>query len=160
MEELGANILATEGSTKKHKNPTMNIIIKSRREFIKKSGVIIAAASAFGTVGHLSATEKKEEEVSPPEGLMREHGVLKRILLVYGEALRRMDANEDLPRKTGREFSLPAFFRLNISLVSLDDELSSCALVRLFRSLPRAHPLASSMSLGSRRLHSRPRLSS
>src|SRR6184192_2836467 len=27
---------------------------------------------------------------------MREHGVLKRILLVYGEALRRMDANEDL----------------------------------------------------------------
>ena len=28
---------------------------------------------------------------------MREHGVLKRILLVYGEALRRMEANEDLP---------------------------------------------------------------
>jgi hypothetical protein len=68
--ELGANILATEGGTKKHKNPTMNIIIKSsRREFIKKSGVIIAAASAFGTAGHLSATEKKEEEVSPPRRL-------------------------------------------------------------------------------------------
>jgi len=67
MEELEANILAAEGSTKKHKNPTMNIIIKSSgREFIKKSGVIIAAASAFGTVGHLSATEK-EEEVSPPK---------------------------------------------------------------------------------------------
>src|SRR5207237_5282211 len=31
------------------------------------------------------------------EDLMREHGVLKRILLVYGEALRRMDAKEDLP---------------------------------------------------------------
>src|SRR5438067_6128371 len=75
----------------------MNIITKSsRREFIKKSGVIIAATSVFGTAGHLSATEKKEEEVSPPEDLMREHGVLKRILLVYGEALRRMDANEDL----------------------------------------------------------------
>lgn len=28
---------------------------------------------------------------------MREHGVLKRILLVYGEALRRIDTNEDLP---------------------------------------------------------------
>src|SRR4030095_8025312 len=26
-----------------------------------------------------------------------EHGALKRILLIYGEALRRMDANEDLP---------------------------------------------------------------
>src|SRR6266508_894175 len=76
----------------------MNIITKSsRREFIKKSGVIIAAASAGGTAGQLSATEKKEKEVSPPEDLMREHGVLKRILLIYGEALRRMDANEDLP---------------------------------------------------------------
>ena len=28
---------------------------------------------------------------------MREHGVLKRVLLVYGEALRRLDAKEDLP---------------------------------------------------------------
>jgi hemerythrin-like domain-containing protein len=41
--------------------------------------------------------EKPAEEVSPPEDLMREHGVLKRILLIYGEALRRMDAREDLP---------------------------------------------------------------
>lgn len=28
---------------------------------------------------------------------MQEHGVLKRILLVYGEAVRRLDANQDLP---------------------------------------------------------------
>jgi hemerythrin-like domain-containing protein len=28
---------------------------------------------------------------------MREHGVLKRILLIYGEAIRRIDNNEDLP---------------------------------------------------------------
>src|SRR6267378_2396119 len=28
---------------------------------------------------------------------MREHGVLKRILLIYGEAIRRIDGNEDLP---------------------------------------------------------------
>ena len=28
---------------------------------------------------------------------MREHGVLKRILLVYGEAIRRLDGNQDLP---------------------------------------------------------------
>jgi len=38
-----------------------------------------------------------EEEVSPAEDLMREHGVLKRVLLVYGEVLRRLDAREDLP---------------------------------------------------------------
>src|SRR4029453_15945213 len=41
--------------------------------------------------------DKPAEEVSPPEDLMREHGVLKRILLIYGEALRRVDTNEDLP---------------------------------------------------------------
>jgi hemerythrin-like domain-containing protein len=76
----------------------MDIITKSsRREFIKKGGVIIAATSALGTANHLSAAEEKVKEVSPPEDLMREHGVLKRILLVYSEALRRMEANEDLP---------------------------------------------------------------
>ena len=38
-----------------------------------------------------------DEGVSPAEDLMREHGVLKRVLLVYGEAIRRIDAGEDLP---------------------------------------------------------------
>jgi hemerythrin-like domain-containing protein len=28
---------------------------------------------------------------------MREHGVLKRILLIYGEAIRRMTTNQELP---------------------------------------------------------------
>lgn len=40
--------------------------------------------------------EQDEDEVSPVEDLMREHGVLKRVLLVYGEAIRRIDANQDL----------------------------------------------------------------
>ena len=31
---------------------------------------------------------------------MREHGVLKRVLLIYGEAIRRIDANADLPPDT------------------------------------------------------------
>src|SRR2546423_5653327 len=42
-------------------------------------------------------TAEKEIEVSPPEDLMREHGVLKRVLLIYGEALRRLDAKQDFP---------------------------------------------------------------
>ena len=42
---------------------------------------------------------KKEEagEVAPPEDLMREHGVLKRVLLVYREGIRRVNARQDLP---------------------------------------------------------------
>lgn len=31
---------------------------------------------------------------------MREHGELKRVSLVYGEAIRRIDANEDLDPKS------------------------------------------------------------
>jgi hemerythrin-like domain-containing protein len=70
----------------------------SRRKFLKAGGIFIAA-SGFSTGTNLlgKEEEKKENEVSPPEDLMREHGVLKRILLVYGEALRRMDASEELP---------------------------------------------------------------
>ena len=41
--------------------------------------------------------EEQAEEVAPPEDLMREHGVLKRVLLVYEEAIRRIDAKQDLP---------------------------------------------------------------
>jgi len=41
--------------------------------------------------------QSPDEEVSPAEDLMREHGVFKRILLVYGEGVRRIDANQDLP---------------------------------------------------------------
>ena len=40
-----------------------------------------------------------EEEVSPAEDLMREHGALERILLIYGEAVQRLRANQDLPPK-------------------------------------------------------------
>jgi hemerythrin-like domain-containing protein len=70
----------------------------SRRKFLGTSGLVFAA-SALGGAASLfgKEEEKKNEQVSPPEDLMREHGVLKRILLVYSEALRRMDANEDLP---------------------------------------------------------------
>jgi len=39
--------------------------------------------------------EEKEEEVSTNEDLMREHGVLNRILLVYDEVLRRIHTKQD-----------------------------------------------------------------
>lgn len=76
----------------------MNIITNSRRKFIKAGGIVLAASLVGGASKALAKEdEKKKDEVSPPEDLMREHGVLKRILLVYGEALRRMEVNEDLP---------------------------------------------------------------
>ena len=38
--------------------------------------------------------EEEEEDVSTNEDLMREHGVLNRVLLIYDEALRRIQAKE------------------------------------------------------------------
>ncbi len=40
--------------------------------------------------------EHEEAEVTPGEDLMQEHGVLERVLLVYDEAARRIDAGEAL----------------------------------------------------------------
>jgi len=40
------------------------------------------------------AKRQAEEEVSTNEDLMREHGVLNRILLIYDEAIRRIQARE------------------------------------------------------------------
>jgi len=39
-------------------------------------------------------------QISPAEDLMREHGVLNRILLIYEEIIRRMDNNETFPPET------------------------------------------------------------
>src|SRR5437763_12950548 len=72
----------------------------SRRQFLTKSGVIMVA-SAFTRAGLFAAEPKKEEEeVSAAEDLMREHGLLKRVLLVYGEAIRPIETNEDLRPET------------------------------------------------------------
>ncbi len=73
----------------------------NRRAFLR-SGIIFSGA-ALTDVGLLHGTEtekkseEKEAEVGPPEDLMREHGVLKRVLLIYGEVLRRIDAKQDFP---------------------------------------------------------------
>lgn len=75
----------------------MNEPENARRHFIKKTLLFAGALPLVGTAGAGAPESEKKVEVSPPEDLMREHGLLKRILLVYGEALRRMEANEDLP---------------------------------------------------------------
>lgn len=75
-------------------------LMRTRRVFLR-SGIFIGGAALAG-VGVLRAAEreKEEEEVSPAEDLMREHGVLKRVLLIYEEAIRRMTANQELPVET------------------------------------------------------------
>jgi len=64
---------------------------------------VLAAEQQRGDGGGQPKREEPEEDVTPAEDLMREHGVLKRVLLVYGEAIRRIDAKQDLPPESVRE---------------------------------------------------------
>jgi hemerythrin-like domain-containing protein len=59
-------------------------------------GLLVTAGIARAATRKKSG-EPKDEEVSPAEDLMREHGVLRRLLLVYEEALRRLDGKGDFP---------------------------------------------------------------
>lgn len=78
-----------------------------RREFLTAAATAGFATLAGGSLRSAAGSEAEEkkaspkgktaEEVSPGEDLMREHGVLKRVLLIYGESLRRLDARLDLP---------------------------------------------------------------
>jgi hemerythrin-like domain-containing protein len=76
-----------------------------RREFLKKTGLLLTtAAVTCPTLRLAQAEEKKEEEpvekVFPPEDLMREHGVLRRILLIYEDIQGRLNTGKAFPAAT------------------------------------------------------------
>lgn len=56
-----------------------------------------ASAQAKGAPVVKQSEIREEEEVSPVEDLMREHGLLARILLIYDEILRRLAAPQEIP---------------------------------------------------------------
>ncbi len=72
-----------------------------RRSFVLGTGASVLLLGCTNTRDtHASSppsTAASEAEVSPPEDLMREHGVLNRILLVYEEGVRRIAAQQDAP---------------------------------------------------------------
>jgi hemerythrin-like domain-containing protein len=74
----------------------METIDRNRRRFLIAGGLVAASTFSGGAALAKEAKKKDEDEVPPTEDLMREHGVLRRILLVYGEAARRLDAKQEL----------------------------------------------------------------
>jgi hemerythrin-like domain-containing protein len=68
-----------------------------RRGFIGASALGLATAHEFALARADDKKDKSEEEVGAIEDLMREHGVLNRVLLVYEEGLRRLKARESVP---------------------------------------------------------------
>jgi hemerythrin-like domain-containing protein len=74
----------------------------TRRRFLSGIPLCGAAAICVMAPAGLAAQQKKdeEEEVSTNEDLMREHGVLKRVLLIYDEVIRRIHDKVDFPPQT------------------------------------------------------------
>jgi hemerythrin-like domain-containing protein len=65
---------------------------RDRRQFlvgVVGTGIVLAADRA-----HAAPAKKDAEDIPPTEDLMREHGVLRRILLVYDEAARRLATDD------------------------------------------------------------------
>lgn len=62
-----------------------------RRHFL-----ITTAAISTALLTPTMTFAKEEEEVGPAEDLMREHGGLNRILLIYEEGLRRVNSKKDV----------------------------------------------------------------
>jgi hemerythrin-like domain-containing protein len=73
-----------------------------RRHFLAASAALGVSAiiSSGNVLADETAADKKGEDeagISAPEDLMREHGVLNRILLIYEEGMRRLRAKQDVP---------------------------------------------------------------
>jgi hemerythrin-like domain-containing protein len=70
---------------------------RTRRTFMLGTGALLGAC-ATGARSPSDEHEKAEEAnpVAPPEDLMREHGGLDRILLVYEEGIRRLESKQPL----------------------------------------------------------------
>jgi hemerythrin-like domain-containing protein len=82
----------------------MNNSGDERRWFIKRAGAALFGAALYvpalaAQTGAPAAREKTAGEVSPTEDLMREHGVLNRVLLIYDELDRRIAARKDYDPK-------------------------------------------------------------
>ena len=80
-----------------------------RRHFLAATAALgLPTLAAYAADKPKKDDKKDEEEVGAAEDLMREHGVLNRILLIYEEGLRRLHAKEEVS---------PAVFRDTADLV-------------------------------------------
>ncbi len=68
-----------------------------RRWFLGATGLLVACSGARGAAAARPDDDAGEGDVGPGEDLMREHGVLRRILFVFDEAAHRLETGADLP---------------------------------------------------------------
>ncbi len=85
---------------------------RNRRDFVRAGAVLgVASLVPVGSMFFPGQSARADEEgegeegISAPEDLMREHGVLNRILLIYEEGLRRLQGNQEI---SADDFHRPA----------------------------------------------------
>ena len=74
-------------------------MITTRRTFVTAagSGVLLAGCAGSSRGAEHAKPGESEEDVTPAEDLMREHGVLRRVMYLYDEAALRLDGKGDVP---------------------------------------------------------------
>jgi hemerythrin-like domain-containing protein len=75
-----------------------------RRSFLQATGKFAAAAAVVPATlltQKTAAPERQDSyDISVNERLMRDHAIQERVLLMYGEVIRRIDVKEDFPSQT------------------------------------------------------------
>jgi hemerythrin-like domain-containing protein len=72
----------------------------SRRSFLTAAAsgsLVVGCAGAARGAEHPGKPDDGDDEVTPVEDLMREHGVLRRVMYLYDEACLRLDAQREVP---------------------------------------------------------------
>lgn len=72
-----------------------------RRSFLTSAGAGALILGCSGPAGTPKKPEEhgegEEEEVTPAEDLMREHGVLRRVMYLYDDAAQRLEGSREVP---------------------------------------------------------------
>jgi hemerythrin-like domain-containing protein len=75
--------------------------LQGRRKFLKHSIMLAAAAPFLVPAPSIASLPPPEgEDIPPVEELMREHGILDRLLLIYDDLGQRLVRGEELPEDT------------------------------------------------------------
>src|SRR5258705_7887650 len=73
-------------------------MVQTRRVFLTSAATsAVLAACSGASHSTTAATSHQEEEITPVEDLMREHGVLRRVMYLYDDAIERLNAKRDVP---------------------------------------------------------------
>jgi hemerythrin-like domain-containing protein len=122
-------------------------MITGRREFLL-AGAALGIGGAAGRTLLAADAEKAADDVSAVEDLMREHGVLRRILLIYEECVRRLDGEPKVADIVTASFCLSGGVQLVQRFIEdYHEKLEEKYLFPEFEKRGESEPLAKALEL-------------